>query len=148
MRLFCTLAWSTWNNQNNNVFQNRGKSLDRILIDALGFIGAFDQVHSGVELPMQTPPCLWSVPLFGWVKTNRDASLRCGNVGVCIGCCARSAYGNLVAARARFLDVSFSGFISRTRSYCYELNANVDFDLPRIIIESDAKGAIDYIYDE
>lgn len=49
------LAWFAWNDQNNKVFHNKGKSLDIILINVLGFIDAFDQVHSGVELPMQSP---------------------------------------------------------------------------------------------
>lgn len=97
---------------------------------------------------MQPPHCAWSAPLSGWVKINYDVSLRCDNVGVGMGCCARFADGSLLAAQVRFLDVSFSVLLVELEAIILSLTLGADFDLPRIIIESDAKGVIDYFCHE
>ncbi|KAM7529290.1 hypothetical protein LguiB_032700 [Lonicera macranthoides] len=54
----------------------------------------------------------------------------------------------LLTARARFLNVSFSILLAELEAVVLSLTLTADFDLSRVIIESDAKGTIDYICDE
>lgn len=60
-----------------------------------------------------------------------------------MGCCARSADGNFMAAQTR---VSFLVSLEELEVIVISLALAADFDLLRIIIESDIKGVIDYIY--
>ena len=69
------------------------KSPEKIVVEALGFIEAFEAVHGLKSCSASPRPQLWVAPLAAWVKVNCDASLLEEVQGIGLECCVRNSEG-------------------------------------------------------
>lgn len=105
----------------------------------------FDLVHSNSnELPSPLSGFQqWLAPPVGWVKINCDASVSLYSLGIGIGCCVCDCNTTLIFAASQFKPVSYSILFAELEAI--SLSVGVDLGFSRIVIESDAKLAIDLI---
>ena len=134
-----------WNDSNKWVFNKSCKSPEKLLAEALGYLDAFDVVHSlGFDSPLSCA-LNWLPPLVGSVKVNCDASLVAVCPGVGIGCCLRDSYGVLLRAVSIFKRCSPFVLLAELVAIAEGLKIAKDYGFPHVVLESDSKGAIDIV---
>lgn len=144
-RIFGILSWSVWQDRNNWVFEKVCKIPEKILVEALGFLEAFDHVHVSEISTAPHRDQVWIAPLPGWVKVNCDASLSEDVPGLGIGCCFRGHDGTLLAARSCFKAGAFSVPVAETVAILEGLSLAMGVSGAKIVVEGDCKGVIDLI---